>query len=191
MGRIVPLVAAIVVLAAATAGAQVQTHGSEVFPGKYQASIEPIGGQVGFTSRSPTGYKLFADFAGNVAGAGFGSIWVGGQLDYSFGMSACYVVDCGADAALWVYVMLTFEKLIPIPLVPFARAGVGADLLLYSGLAYAIPVHIGGGAHYYLLKWLGIGLETNVTLGPGLYPQGAGTLFYGHWDAGMGVRFNF
>ena len=74
MGRIVPLVAAMVVLAAAPARAQIQTHGSEIFPGKYQASIVPVGGQVGFTSRSPTGYKLSADFAGSVASPGFGSI---------------------------------------------------------------------------------------------------------------------
>jgi hypothetical protein len=41
------------------------------------------------------------------------------------------------------------------------------------------------------LKWLGLGLETNFTFGPGFYPNGVGTRFYGNWDFGLGARFAF
>jgi hypothetical protein len=191
IGCIVAALALLLATAAPARAANVQTSGPEVFPGRFQASVAPIAGQVGFTNRSPTGYKLIGDFAGNIAGTGFGSVWLGAQLSYTFGLSNCYVVDCGGDFALWAYAMLTFEKLIPIPLVPFARAGVGGDVLLYQSIAGAIAFHVGGGVHYYLLKWLGLGVETSITVGPGIYPQGAGTLFYGHWDVGAGARFHF
>ena len=69
--------------------------------------------------------------------------------------------------------MLTFEKLIPIPLVPFARAGVGGDVLFYGNTAGAFVLRFGGGVHYYLLKWLGLGVETNFTFGPGFYRRPA------------------
>jgi hypothetical protein len=177
--------------AGSTAHAQVQSQGPEVFPGKLEASVEPIGAQAGFVNRSPTGYKLLADFAGLIAPVGFGGVWLGGGLNYSYGLSYCYFNDCGGVFGLWVFAMMTFEKLIPIPLVPFARAGVGGDVLLYSATAGAFIFRVGGGAHYYILKWLGLGLETNFSFGPGFYPNGVGTLFYGHWDFGMGARFNF
>ena len=40
-------------------------------------------------------------------------------------------------------------------------------------------------------QWLGLGIETNFTVGPGFYPNGVGTLFYGNWDFGIGARFAF
>ena len=36
-------------------------------------------------------------------------------------------------------------------------------------------LRFGGGVHYYLLKWLGLGVETNFTFGPGFYGNGVGT----------------
>ncbi len=177
--------------AAAPARAQIQTKGPEVFPGKLQVGFDPIGVQAGFLNRAPSGYKLTADFSGLIAPVGFGGIWLGGGLGYTYGFYTCYVTDCGGDFQLWAFVMLTFEKLIPIPLVPFARAGVGGDVLFYNATAGAFVFRVGAGAYYYLLKWLGLGLETNLAFGPGFYPNGAGTLFYGHWDIGLGARFAF
>jgi hypothetical protein len=181
----------VALLASAPARAEVQTRGPEVFPGKLEASVEPIGFQTGFRDRSPTGYKLHADFAGMIAPVRFGGVWLGGGINFTYGTHRCYVEACGQDFGLWAFVMLTFEKLIPIPLVPFARAGIGGNVLFYDDIAGAAIVRVGGGAHYYLLKWLGLGLETNVSFGPGFYPRGAGTLLYGNWDFGMGARFNF
>ncbi|HEX9102162.1 MAG TPA: hypothetical protein VF997_08170 [Polyangia bacterium] len=182
-------------LAAAPAHAQIQTKGPEVFTGKLQIGFHPIGFQTGFNGQSPSGYKLTADIAGLIASPGKLSLWLGGGVGYAAGFYSCYVVNgvsnCGGDLQLWAFVMLTFEKLLPIPLVPFARAGVGGDVLFYGNTAGAFVLRVGGGVHYYLLKWLGLGLETNFTFGPGFYGGGAGTLFYGNWDFGLGARFAF
>jgi hypothetical protein len=75
--------------------------------------------------------------------------------------------------------------------VPFARAGLAGDVLLYNATVGAFAFRVGGGIHYYLLKWLGLGLETNFTFGPGFYGNPLGTLLYGTWDFGLGARFAF
>jgi hypothetical protein len=175
------------------ARAQVQTTGSEAF-NKIQIGVHPLGFQVGFGDRSPTGYKLTGDLAGLIAPLGSaGSVWIGGGLNYTYGFTYCIngTNDCGHDLQLWAFVMMTFEKAIKIPLVPFARAGVGGDVLIYNAVAGAFAFRVGGGVHYYLLKWLGLGVETNFTVGPGFYPNGLGTHLYGSWDLGLGARFAF
>jgi hypothetical protein len=182
-------------LSATPARAQVQTKGPEIFPGKLQVGVNIIGFQTGFTGQSPSGYKLTSDISGLIAQPGKLSLWLGGGLNYAFGIYGCYVVNavsnCGGDLQLWAFVMLTFEKLIPIPLVPFARAGVGTDVLFYGNTAGAVVLRFGGGVHYYLLKWLGLGIETNFTFGPGFYGGNLGTHFYGNCDFGLGARFAF
>lgn len=181
-------------LSTATARAQVQTKGSQVF-NKLQIGFHPIGFQVGFTNYSPSGYKLTGDVAGNIAALGSaGSLWLGGGLNYTYGFYYCFAgsgTDCGHDLQLWAFVMMTFEKAIKIPLVPFARAGVGGDVLVYNATAGAFVLRFGGGVHYWLLKWLGLGLETNFTFGPGFYGGTIGTAFYGNWDFELGARFAF
>ena len=185
------LTMAAALFAAAPAHAQIQTKGPEIFPGKLQVGAHIIGFQTGFVNQTPSGYKVTADIAGLIASPGKLGLWLGGGLNYAFGFYACYVTDCGGDLQMWAFVMLTFEKLIPIPLVPFARAGVGGDVLFYGNTAGAFVLRFGGGVHYYLLKWLGLGVETNFTFGPGFFGNGAGTLFYGNWDFGLGARFAF
>ena len=186
------LTMAAALLAAAPAHAQVQTKGPEIFPGKLQVGFHPIGFQTGFNGNSPSGYKLTADIAGLIAQPGKLSLWLGGGINYAFGLFTCDISgNCGGDLQMWAFVMLTFEKLLPIPLVPFARAGLGGDVLFYNNTAGAFVFRIGGGVHYYLLKWLGLGIETNFTFGPGFYGPGTGTLFYGNWDFGLGARFAF
>ncbi len=185
------LTVAAALFTAAPAHAQIQTKGPELFSGKLQVGVTIIGFQTGFVNQTPSGYKLTTDIAGLIAQPGKLSLWLGGGLNYAFGFYACYVNDCGGDLQLWAFVMLTFEKLIPIPLVPFARVGVGGDVLFYGATAGAFVFRFGGGVHYYLLKWLGLGVETNFTFGPGFYGNGVGTLFYGNWDFGLGARFAF
>jgi hypothetical protein len=186
------LTMAATLFAAAPAHAQIQSKGPEIFPGKLQVGVTVIGFQAGFVNTSPSGYKLTADFSGLLASPGKLSLWLGGGFNYAIGFFGCDInANCGGDLQLWAFVMLTFEKLLKIPLVPFARAGVGGDVLFYGNTAGAFVLRVGGGAHYYLLKWLGVGLETNFTFGPGFYGGGAGTLFYGNWDFGLGARFAF
>jgi hypothetical protein len=64
-------------------------------------------------------------------------------------------------------------------------------VLFYGNTAGAFVLRLGGGVHYYLFKWLGLGIETNFTFGPGFFGNGGGTLFYGNWDFGLGARFAF
>ena len=99
---------------------------------------------------------------------------------------------------------MTLEKLLKIPLVPYVQAGLGGDVLVYGGsnLGGAFSIRVGGGIHYYLLKQLAIGAETNFSFGPGIYPlagtgvpcgAGNGTCigFFGNWDFLIGARFHF
>ena len=186
------LAAAVVLISSAPAGAQVQSHGPELFPGKLQVGVSVVGVQAGFETLSPSGYKLTTDIAGLIAPLSIGGIWLGGGINYTAGVFGCDVHNCGGDLQLWAFAMLTFEKLIPIPLVPFVRAGFGGDALFYDPTFGAFIFRFGGGVHYYLLKWLGVGLETNFTLGAGFYNNvNGGTAFYGTWDFGIGARFAF
>ncbi len=189
------LTMATALFAATPARAEIQAHGPEVWPGKLQLGFSPMGFQAGFVNQAPGGYKLMADVSGLIAQPGKLSLWLGGGMNFTAGVYGCYVVNavsnCGEDLQLWAFVMLTFEKFIPIPLVPFARAGVGGDVLFYGNTAGAFILRFGGGAYYWLQKWVGLGLETNFTFGPGFYGGNAGTLFYGTWDFGLGARFAF
>lgn len=186
------LTIAAALFAASPAHAQIQTKGPELFPGKLQVGVTVLGFQTGFVDTTPSGYKLTGDIAGLIAQPGKLSLWLGGGINYAFGLFTCDIAgNCGGDLQMWAFVMLSFEKLLPIPLVPFARAGIGGDVLFYGATAGAFIFRFGGGAYYYLLKWLGLGIETNFTFGPGFYGNGAGTLFYGNWDFGLGARFAF
>jgi hypothetical protein len=185
----------VLMLAAVPARAAIQTRGPELFPGKLQLGVTVIGFQAGFVSLASSGYKLTADFSGLIAPIKPGGIWLGGGMNYTAGFFGCTAFNgCGGDLQLWAFVMLTLEKIIPIPLVPFVRAGIGGDVEFYNGAVGAFVLRFGGGVHYYLLKWLGVGIETNFTLGPGFYGNNNGvngTGFYGTWDFGMGARFAF
>jgi hypothetical protein len=194
------LTVTVLVSSAAHAGVQ-QPRGSEEM-GRFTAGFDPIGVQSGFNGSSPSGYKIMGDFAGRLARPGFGGVYLGGGLNFAEGVYGCgvYVVngfayanDCGTDVQLWMFVMLTFERLIPIKLVPFFRAGAGGEILGYNqyGNGGAFILRFGGGVHYYLLRWLGLGVQTNFTFGPGFYPQPYGSVFYGSWDFGIGARFTF
>ncbi len=180
--------------------AEVQKSGPQVWPGKIQVGFHPLGGQISWNTSSVGGYKLVADIAGLIASPDKLSIWLGGGINYTAGLYYCYANNntiasygCGHDVQLWVFAMITFEKLITkFPLVPFARIGLGGDALVYSGdVGGAFMVRFGGGAHYYILKNIGLGFETNFTAGPGFGLANRGTFIYGTWDFNLGARFAF
>jgi hypothetical protein len=198
--RTLVLSSLVLLLLSSPARADVQTKGPEIFPGKLQVGVTVIGVQAGFANFDTSGYKLTSDFSGLIAPVKFGGIWLGGGINYTYGLfgycgaPGTFNGNCGSDLTLWAFVMLTLEKIIPIPLVPFVRAGLGGDVLFYGATAGAFVLRFGGGVHYYLLKWLGVGIETNFSLGPGFYGNvnaGTGTGFYGTWDFGIGARFAF
>jgi len=183
------------------------------YPGRFQVGFHPLGAQIAFDGHSPGGYKLAADFAGHLHDVGKLGIWLGGGVNYTLGT---YTYAFGNhDVQLWAFVMLTFERLLHIPLVPFARAGLAGDILVYSppgvvlgnpvagGTGGAFGVRFGAGVHYYVLPMLGVGGITNFTLGGGSYSALPGcssfvngnfqgcSAFYGNWDFMFGARFAF
>ena len=177
------------------------------YPGRFQVGLHPLGAQIAFGGLSPGGYKLAADLAGHLTDVGKLGLWLGGGFDYTFGT---YTFSFAShDVQLWAFVMLTFEKLLKLPLVPFARAGLAGDILLYSPASRSetgggFGVRFGAGAHFYVLPQLGLGVETNFTIGGASYPvlpgcvhlSPTGTLggcagFYGNWDFMFGARFAF
>ncbi|MFI5289067.1 MAG: hypothetical protein ACHQ17_05430 [Polyangia bacterium] len=209
------ITAALVLVFALPAHAEIQKSGSEVFPGKFAVGFHPIGVQAAFDSTSTSGYKLSMDFAGVVANLSKLTVWVGGAFSYTYPAFGCgngnVIVNgnvitaggfggCAHDVELGVFVRLTFEKLIHIPLVPYVQAGLAGDFLVFGGNtslggAFAFP-RFGGGVEYYLTKNIGLGVQTDFALGPGSYPgcgnNGSNCVgFWGNWDFLMGARFAF
>lgn len=202
--RLPALVLAMVATALLLGGSQaqaagIQTEGSQVWPGKLQVGFHPLGGQVSWNLNSVGGYKIVADVAGLIAQPGPVSLWLGGGINYTAGLYYCYTgfgvglgTSCGHDIQFWAFVMVTLEKLITkIPLVPFVRAGLAGDVLVFSRLGGAFALRFGGGVHYWLLKNIGLGIETNFTIGPAIGGPWNGTTLYGTWDFGIGARFAF
>jgi hypothetical protein len=197
-------------LSARPAAADIQKSGPEVFPGKFSVGFHPIGVQAAFDSRSTGGYKLDTDFAGMLKSTDKVSLWLGGGLSYAHPSYSCGVAfaGCGNDIGFRLFVRITLEKLLKIPLVPYVEAGVGGEILYFANVPNgfantggAVPLRVGGGIHYFLLKNLGVGMETNFAFGPGIYPAVGGTNcggnnttcigFYGHWDMLLGELFAF
>ncbi len=208
--RSAPPLALIITLALAAGSAhaaEIQKSGSEVFPGKFAVSVNPFGVQAAFDGFSTGGYKFAADFAANLKNMEKFGVWIGGGFAYGHPSYSCFSftgAGCAHDIQLQVFVRITLEKLMKIPLVPYVQAGLGGDVLVYAGsnLGGAFDLRLGGGIHYYILKQLGLGVETNFTFGPGIYPR-AGTglacgatngtciSFFGNWDFLLGGRFHF
>ncbi len=92
--------------------------------------------------------------------------------------------------------MLSFERFLDIPIVPYVRAGLSGDLVYYPG-AGAIGggpgAKIGGGVHYFLTRAVGLGAETAFTVGGASVSNGFGVAwgFFGLWDFTLGARFAF
>jgi hypothetical protein len=187
------------------AAAEIQKSGSEQFPGKFAVRFFPLGWQVGFDSRDTGGYKLAADFAGILKSLDKMTLWMGGSFAYANPSYTCGIASpgCAHGIQFGVFVRLTFEKLINIPLVPYAQAGLGVDVLAYNAnnIGAGIPLILGGGVDYWLLKNLGLGMYTNFAFGGAIYPVaqtfmcGPGNSscggFYGYWDLGFGATFAF
>jgi hypothetical protein len=206
--RLLSALLLLVVLAIAprtSRAAEIQKSGPEVFPGKFAVGVYPLGVQVAFDGRSTGGYKFLADFAGVLASPGKMTLWLGGELYYAHPSYSCQLSGsgCGHDIGFGLLFRITLEKLMKIPLVPYVQAGLAGDILVWdsSNIGGGLPIRVGGGLHYYILKNVGLGVYTNFAFGFGAYPAtktgfcGAGasscTGFLGNWDFGMGATFAF
>jgi hypothetical protein len=167
-----------------------------VWPGKYQLGFQPIGGQIRFDNASVGGYKLALDFAGIVRRLPRLTVWFGGGLGYTYGTYTNAAPT--HDLQLSLFAMVTLEKLIKFPLVPFFRAGLAGDYLVYPrGGGGALGIKLGGGAYYFVHKRVGVGLEVDFTVAGGAYPASSGFFcgggsvcggFYGNFNIGVGTR---
>jgi hypothetical protein len=170
--------------------------------GRYLIEVNPLGLELLFAP--PAGLELFLDakgshavyslgltFAGKVAERSRISVWLGGELDIG-GIANFARIEPG------LFLELTFEKWVPIRLVPFFRAGfIGSVDVIYGLLGDfaggGIAFKCGGGAYYFITRHIGVGLETNIALGghfqnfDGVSDNG----FLGYWDLRAGGAFTF
>lgn len=201
--RALSVVAILVALAItpAAARAEIQKSGSQSWPGKVMLGVHPIGVQAWFSNDivyTGTGlgrgalygeYKLMIDFSGIIARPGPLTVWLGGGFNIA--------TAGGAGNTLlepWMFVILSFERLIKIPLVPFVRVGFGGGAIPVDPAAGVVGGKMGFGLHYWLTKNVGLGLESNFFFGGFLFKNNAGDLtsrFAGFWDFGLGARFAF
>jgi hypothetical protein len=208
MRRLVPALLVAGLLAAAPARADtLQTSGPQIWPGKYLVGFNPFGLLVRFDGISTGGYHMTADFAARIRELDRLTIWIGGGLNYAHPSYSCKfnLTGCANDIQLWGFVMLSFEKMLNIPLVPFVEGGLAVDILPYgvaSGTLTggALSFRFGGGIYYWLLKHLGLGLESHIGLGPGFYPaavineggpMGTNVSLFGDWGLVFGARAAF
>jgi len=180
-------------LCAAPALAQIQTQGEQVFPGKLMIGFHPLGGSIDLRGDGGR-YKFTADIAGRLATAGPLGIYLGGGLNYGVLPRA---TNTNHDVQVWAFVMLTMERLVKFPIVPFVQAGFGTDIFLIDS-AYdrgTFAIRLGAGAHYWITRNVGLGLETHFTFGPEFIANRGGrpavTDGYGQWDILVGGRFAF
>jgi hypothetical protein len=198
------LAAALVVLTASlvagNARAEIQKDGPEAWPGRVMIGVDPLGVQANFDQLyggSPysgyASYKFGFNVAGLIASTPKISIWLGGELNVG-GYSHLAIVEPG------IFVRITLEKLLRIPLVPEVQGGFSGGI--YAPYSYAdtftagaFEFKVGGGAYYYLTRHIGVGAETHFAFGPGFVKDtvtgNIGTGFAGYWDFLTGARFAF
>ena len=182
-----------------TARADIQKDGPQVWPGKINIGVDPLGVGVNFESAynglgSVAGYaayKLGLNVAGLIAQPGNLSIWLGGEFNIG-GRGNLAILEPG------IFVRLTFEKFLHIPLVPEVQAGLSAPIYVPYGFdgSYVIGsfgAKFGGGVYYYLTKNIGLGAETHLFLGGAFYSAAgvSASGFSGYWDFLSGARFAF
>jgi hypothetical protein len=186
----------------ALAQAQVQTQGSEQL-GRVWIGVHPLGGSAFFDNESSI-YKLGFNVLGKIANAGKLTFWLGGELNVG-GVSNYVLIEPG------IVFQITFEKLIKIPLVPHVRFGLsgGIDDYYGSGVCTAPGVppfpcndfnqvagdfwaKFGGGVHYFIIRQIGLGIETNFGLGGQFFDQNnvRHSAFRGYFDFLAGAVFS-
>jgi hypothetical protein len=192
------LLAAAVAAAAAPStarAAEIQKSGKQVWPGKLMLGVQPLGFNVTFANPTVGIYKVNIDFAGKLAELDKLTVWLGGEFNVG-GQATYALIEPG------VFVLLSLEKLLQIPLVPYVRGGLlgGIGVLYNRGTGPNgdatignFWVKVGAGIHYYLTKNVGLGGETNFGFGVGFATQNGvtGTTFSGFWEVVTGARFAF
>jgi hypothetical protein len=187
------------------AHAEIQKSGPEEWPGKVMIGVRPLGMQLQFNQAWTVNtnllytygitdyflYKAAIDVAGIIASPGKVTIWLGGEINFG-GRGHLALAEPG------LFVQLTLEKLLKIPLVPMIRLGFVGDAYVPYGFngataSGAILFKLGAGIYYFVTKHVGLGVDTDFAFGAGLTKQfNSGNLntgFTGYWDLVLGARF--
>jgi len=168
-------------------------QGSFVFPGKFFASAHLLGVQTSLAIPTYPIYKMALNFGGKIASLSKVTIWLGGEINVG-GRENYAQIEPG------VFVMITLEKLLSIPLVPYVRGGIAGAAAVTYGLnngnftGGAVWIKVGGGLHYFVTKNIGLGGETGFGFGPGFTNDAANRLvvgFSGYWEFLAGMRAHF
>jgi hypothetical protein len=190
---------ALLLLVARQASAAELLHGQYQFPGKLQLGVRPIGGQVWLVGTNPVfsigDYKFGIDFSGKLLEMPKLTLWLGGEFNLG-GQGSLAQIEPG------IFVMITLEKLLNIPLVPHVMGGISFPINVFYGPTYSYTVggfgvKVGGGAYYYLIKQIGLGGDMHFNFaggfgGPSGGPVGCfGCGWLGYWDILLGARFSF
>ncbi len=206
MNRIAALLVFSILMAAPSySRAEIQKSGPEAWPGKVMLGVRPLGVQLQFNDawvgNYPAGYryalgdralyKMAIDVAGIIASLSKVTIWLGGELNVG-GRGNLAMVEPG------LFVQVTLEKLLKIPLVPIVRGGVSGPIYVPYGFngattTGAFQLKLGGGVYYFLTKNIGLGADLAFAFGPG-FTKVNGVLitdFSGYWDFTAGARFAF
>jgi hypothetical protein len=191
----------------AIAHAEVQKSGPETWPGKVMIGVRPLGLQLQFNQawflNTPPAYvygvtdwalyKAAIDVEGIIARASKVTVWLGGELNFG-GRGNLAFVEPG------LFVQLTLEKLLNIPLVPMIRAGFVGQAYVPYGFTGATTTgaflfKLGFGLFYFVTKNVGLGIDTDWAFGAGLAKAinggGLNAGFTGYWDFLLGARFAF
>jgi hypothetical protein len=180
---------------ATASAAGIQTTGRQTWPGKLMLGVHPLGFALTFNNPTTAIFKLNLDFAGKLAELDKLTVWLGGEFNVG-GRGNYAQVEPG------VFVMLSLEKLLTIPLVPYVRGGLLGGVGIVYGLGNGpngdattgnFWVKLGGGIHYYLTKNIGLGGEMNLGFGAGIASANGVTTstFSGFWELVVGARFAF
>jgi|GEM_PF-1918248 len=171
-------------------------RGAFVFPGKFFATVHVLGVQTSLDIPTFPIYKMALNFGGKIADAGKVTIWLGGEINVG-GRENFAQIEPG------IFVMITLEKLLSIPLVPFVRAGIAGAAAVHYDLnnsvnanytGGAVWLKVGGGMHYFVTKNIGLGGETGFGFGPGFARDNNNNLligFSGYWEFLAGMRAHF
>lgn len=168
-------------------------HGQYVFPGKLMLGARPLGVQVFLRNGGGDAatYKFGIDFEGKLLDLSKLSLWLGGEFNLG-GRDSLAQIEPG------IFVMLTLEKLLHIPLVPLVTAGLTFPINVFTfGNGFTLGgfgVKIGGGAYYFLTKNIGVGGDMHFAFAGafgGVLGGPVGSGWLGFWDLTAGMRAAF
>lgn len=182
-----------------------QKTGSEEWPGKNELALH-LGFQAGLNNYlgggTPSGFKLLFDYSFRFHPL----IWFNLGVNATFGGGGCDQFGNCAFAASGntvepeAGIKVKFKT--PIPLDPYVKADVvfvGIYNRYCGDNGFAFGLRASGGVHYYVFKWLGLGVELGFVGGPARY-AGTGNCsffyqphweFYASFDFSIGAEFIF